>query len=283
MNIGAHISSAGSFPRAAQNARKLDLDCVQFFTRNPRGGRQRSLGEQEVSEWHRSSARAQLEPVVMHTPYTVNLASERSDVVEFSRRIIVEDLRRCAILQSPYLVLHPGNCGSADEVHGLDLIIEGLDEVCERAEESINEGARPVLELMSGQGNELGSTLRQMKIILNNVKHPDFILFCVDTCHCFARGYPLDTAGGVERFVKSFDKVLGLERLAVLHLNDSQHPKSSRRDRHAKLGEGRLGQTGIRAIINNPHLKDLPLIMEVPVKEEEEYKEQAKLVRDWVD
>lgn len=281
VRIGAHISSAGSFPRAADNAASLGLNCVQFFTRNPRGGRQRRLCHEEVQQFRSRLETLGLDPVVMHAPYSVNLASEKAQVVEFSRRVVAEDLQRCCVLASPYLVLHPGNRGGQTLKEGLSLVIEGLEYAVSRAQGAASSGTRLLLEFMSGRGNEVGSTLEEMAEILDGVECPDSIGFCLDTCHCFARGYPVDEVKGLDMFLRSFDDILGLDRLAVVHLNDSLESRGSRRDRHAPLGEGQLGARGMGRIVSHELLRDLPFIMEVPVEEEGEYTAQADMVRRW--
>lgn len=281
MNIGAHISSAGDFARAAVNAGKLDLQCVQFFSRNPRGGNQRSVNEDEISRWLTASAEAGLDPVILHSPYTVNLASNRSRVVEFSRQMIVEDLKLCRRLGADCYVLHPGSATGGDPQQGLQQVIVGLNDVLMKAADHLDSGVTVVLELMSGAGNELGSTLHEMKILLEGISRPDAVGFCMDTCHCWVRGYDLVTQKGLDTFVSAFDRVLDLQRLRVIHLNDSQHPIASRKDRHARLGEGQLGPEGIAGVINHPRLRELPFIMEVPVDDEAEYEKQARLARSW--
>ncbi len=281
VRIGAHISSAGSFPRAAENAVSLDLDCVQFFTRNPRGGRQRRLSDDEVVQFRRRLGDMDLDPVVMHAPYSVNLASTKEQVVEFSRRVVAEDLQRCHLLGAPYLVLHPGNRGSQSLTEGLALITEGLQWALSRACRAVDSGTRLLLEFMSGRGNEVGSTLEEMAAILEGIECPDSIGFCLDTCHCLARGYPVDDGKGLDMFLGSFDDILGLDRLLVVHLNDSFERRGSRRDRHAPLGEGAFGTEGMRRLVGHEQLRHLPLIMEVPVDDEDGYTEQADLVRKW--
>ncbi len=281
MNIGAHISSAGNFARAAENASKLDLSCVQFFSRNPRGGKQRSISDEEISAWHKAVAKAELDPVVLHSPYTVNLASDRPRVVEFSRQIIVEDLRLCRRLGASDYVIHPGSATGGDRQKGMVQITEGINEAIAQSPSDSDCGVRIVFELMSGAGNELGSRLHEMKTLLSGICSPEVLGFCLDTCHCWVRGYQLASRKGLESFLTAFDRVLGLHRLTVVHLNDSHYPFASRRDRHARLGEGELGRKGISNVINHSRLRHLPFILEVPVDEERQYQKQADLARSW--
>lgn len=281
VRIGAHISSAGDFSRAAGNAAALGLNCVQYFTRNPRGGRQRKVGEGEIRRWRRRRDEVDLDPVVMHAPYSANLASRREDVVQFSRDVITGDLERCRVLDAPYLVVHPGNPGDRGLERGIELVAEGLNDALYRAPRALEAGVMVLLELMSGTGNEVGSTLEEMAAILALTRYPRSVGICLDTCHGFVRGYALDEETGLDQFLEGFDRILGLDRLRVIHLNDSVHERGSRRDRHAQLGRGRIGDQGLRRIVNCRRLAHLPFIMEVPVEREDEYAEQANRVRSW--
>jgi len=279
IRVGAHISTAGGFPRAATRTAELGLDCVQHFTRNPRGGAQRTLDEREVTAHRRRMEELQIGPLVMHTPYTVNLASHRAETVEFSRRVVAEDLQRCHLLGAPYLVIHPGACGKSRVEDGISRIVAGLDRAVDDAKDTVGAGVRVLLEFMSGQGSEIGSTIEEMAEILGRIECRDAVGFCLDTCHCFARGYEVHTEDGLEKFLRRFDQKLSLSRLKVVHVNDSEFGLGTRRDRHAPLGRGELGSAGLRNIVSNPVLRRLPLILEVPVEDQEDYADEAELLR----
>ncbi|MFO7941472.1 MAG: deoxyribonuclease IV [Bacillota bacterium] len=283
MLIGAHISSAGSFPDAARRASDLRLDCVQHFTRNPRGGRQRDVGRREADRYASARAELGIDPVVMHIPYTVNLASKNRHTVEFGRRVVAEDLIRCELLGAAYLVLHPGSHGGAGEDRALNLIPEGLEESRDVARGAGGGKVTLLLEMMAGAGTEFGSTPEELASILEEIGWPEDVGICLDTCHSFARGYRLHEEAGLENYVREVDRILGLERVHVLHLNDSRMACGSRRDRHARLGRGEIGEEGLRRIINHPALRDLPMILEVPVDEETDYRDEADLARSWVE
>ncbi len=283
VRVGAHISTAGGFPRAATRAAELGLDCMQHFTRNPRGTKQRRLGEREVSS-HRERMREEgLGPVVMHTPYTVNLASPRERTAELSRRVVAEDLQRCRVLGSPYLVMHPGSPGDVGREVGLRRLVTGLDRALEEAEDALAAGVTLLLEFMAGQGSELGSTIDDMQEIIRLSRWADALGFCLDTCHSFARGYRIHEAEGLQDFLTQFDDALSLQRLQVVHVNDCMAECGSHRDRHAPLGAGEIGREGLRVILAHPAIRRLPLILEVPVQEEEEYCGEADLLRELAD
>ncbi len=278
VRIGAHLSSSGDFVAAAKNAAALSLNCVQHFTRNPRGGRQRELRDEEPHRHRAAREEMDLDPVVMHTPYTVNLASTKPRVVQFARRCVAEDLSLCVALAAPYLVLHPGSHGGQGPERAAKRIIEGLHEVMEAIEPS-RRGSMLLLEMMAGQGNEYGSTPKELATILDGLGWHPGVGLCIDTCHSFARGYPLHTADGLDAYLESIEDTIGVDRIHVVHLNDSKQPLNSRRDRHALVGEGEIGLEGIERIVNHPTLRALPFILEVPVDHPSEYGEQARLVR----
>ena len=241
----------------------------------------RRLKEREIDRWREKRDEIDLDPVVLHAPYSVNMASEREDIVRFSRDVIAGDLDRCLLLDAPYLVMHPGTCGNQGTERGIELVAEGLDWALTRASEARDGGVMVLLELMSGRGNEVGSTLEEMAAIIAQAKYPDSVGICMDTCHCFVRGYAVDEASGLDCFLDGFDLALGLDRLRVIHLNDSVHERGSRKDRHAQLGRGKIGEAGLKGIVNCERLAHLPFIMEVPVKTDDEYAEQADQVRSW--
>ncbi len=280
MLVGAHLSSAGNFVRAAENAVALGLDCVQHFTRNPRGGRQRRVAEPEATRYREVRSAHGPGVVVMHAPYTVNLASTESRVREFARSTLVEDMERCRFLDVPYLVVHPGSHGGRGMDRAAELVVEGLSEVLSAAEGN-REYPMLLLEMMSGAGNEFGSTPGELATVFDAMGWPDRLGLCIDTCHSFARGYPLDRPRGLDSYLGEIDDLLGLVRLKVVHLNDSALPSGSLRDRHARMGRGKIGERGLRGIINHPILRDLPFILEVPVDSEEDYADEAALVRSW--
>ncbi len=281
MLIGAHISSAGSFPKAAGKAARLGMNCAQHFTRNPRGGRQRSVDAREVEAFIRAREELGIRVVVMHTPYTVNLASSRPEVVAFARRAIREDVQRCHLLEIPYLVLHPGSHVGDGIPRGTERIVEGLRGIIDEARPALEGGVRILLEMMAGSGSEIGSTPGELATILEGIDGSPYVGLCLDTCHSFARGYALGDEKGLESYLGEIQEVLGLDRVCVVHLNDSKGLRGGRRDRHARMGRGNIGRQGLTRIVNHPALRHLPFVLEVPVDEEEEYGEEVALVKSW--
>ncbi len=277
MKIGAHLSTRGSFPRVARRAHELGLNCLQSFSRNPRGGRQRLLKPDEIVSWNAARRAHNIEMVCLHGPYTLNLASNREEVRDYSIETLAGDLRRSAQLDVPYLIIHPGaHTGAGLEV-GVERIAYGLNRAMKDARPALKAGVRLLLELMSGAGSEIGSTPRELAMIRDRLDDADSVGICVDTCHSFVRGYPLHTSTGLAEYIQELDCALGLESVKIIHLNDARAPFNSRKDGHEKLGDGHLGEEALTRIINHPALREHPFILEVPVEDECEYKVQA----DW--
>jgi len=278
MRIGAHISSRGDFAAALDTARDLGCNCAQFFTRNPRGGSQRTVSDEEAAAHKQKRRDTGFGPVVMHVPYVVNLASDKEQLRSFASRVIAEDLERCRLLGAEYLVLHPGKHVQQGRAHGVRLIAEGLGRAMASARDSLEAGVMVLLELMSGAGTEIGE-LEDLASVVDSLDYSDSVGVCLDTCHVFADGWDVRTTDGLDRLLTRIDQVLGLERLRVVHLNDSIHHLGSHKDRHALLGEGEIGREGISAILRSPRLRDAPFILEVPVEKQEDYAGQIDLAR----
>ncbi|MDD2212333.1 MAG: deoxyribonuclease IV [Clostridia bacterium] len=257
MWIGAHVSIAKGFFEAVQTVVEMKGNTLQFFTRNPRGGKARALVPEEIRAAHDLMKIKNFGLVVAHAPYTYNLASAKKGVREFSRLTIQEDLLRIKAMGVPYLVLHVGSHGGQGEEKGLALVIEGLREILA----DLPDETMLLLEGMSGQGTELGYTFEQLAAVILACDNNPGLGVCLDSCHLTGAGY--DLADWV-RIKGEFDKIVGWDKLKAFHLNDSLFPLGSRRDRHAKLGEGYLGLATIKKIICDQDLQKIPLILETP-------------------
>lgn len=281
MQIGPHLSIAQGFPNAARTALRLEATTFQYFSRNPRGGNQRQLTEQEVTEWLAIKREQQLGPVVQHIPYTVNLAAPVDATWEFAVRVVAEDSLRAAEVGASFMVVHPGShTQKSDEERGMRRIVEGigrvravLDELHARGRDTTrsfrdDEPDAPwlCLETMSGQGTEIGHRPQQLAAMMDALDWPSWLGVCLDTCHVFAAGYDLRTADGLERLLEDLNETVGLERVKVLHVNDSKMPLGSRSDRHACIGEGEIGLEALLRVIEHPALQGRPVILETPVE-----------------
>jgi len=272
--VGAHLSIAQGLPKAVEMALKLGANTFQYFTRNPRGGAARSIEEEEIKEWKRARQEADIYPVVGHFPYAVNLGAAPGSKAEFARMVLREDTLRVAAIGGEYLVVHPGHHDGEVE-RAIERIVAAIKEAYLTLQ-----GPVPMLllETLAGQGREVGS-LEEIRNILDGLGWPPRVGVCLDSAHLFEAGWDLRTREGCDRLVERLGELIGLDRIKIMHLNDSKTPLGSRKDRHANIGKGELGLEGIKTIVNHPFLGKLPLILETPVKEYEEYGPEIHLVR----
>lgn len=281
--IGAHISQGGSFPGSAMTMVDLGGNCLQVFSRNPRGGRARKISPEEAELFATKRQQLDVAPAILHLPYTVNLASSREEAREFGQRVVAEDLVRGAYLGVEYLVMHPGSHGGQGLEAGMELIAQGLTRARRWAEREDPKAHLPkiVFENMAGSGSEVGGELEHLAHILELAGDPSWLCFCLDTAHAHGAGYRLFEAGDRERLMADWDQLVGWDRLVMVHLNDSRVHPGSRRDRHQLLGEGEIGQEGLAPILNHEFLKKLPFIIESPVSRQEDYAKEITLARSW--
>ena len=270
--IGPHISIAKGFSKAAQSAVDMGANTFQFFSRNPRGGNAKAFDERDIMKFQEIRKDNKFGPLLAHAPYTMNLAGVKEEVYEFGRKVIKEDIQRMDLLGIEFLCFHPGShVGSGVEV-GIDKIASALNEAI-----TGNENITVLLETMSGKGSEIGFTFEQIREIIDKVEHDEKIGVCLDTCHIFSAGY--DIVNDLDSVIDKFDKIIGLERLKAVHLNDSMMPFKSKKDRHACIGEGEIGLDAIIRFITHPTLKHLPFYLETPL-EEEGHKREILMIKD---
>ena len=272
--IGPHISIAKGFSKAAQSAVDMGANTFQFFSRNPRGGNAKAFDERDIMKFQEIRKDNKFGPLLAHAPYTMNLAGVKEEVYEFGRKVIKEDIQRMDSLGIEFLCFHPGShVGSGVEV-GIDKIASALNEAI-----TGNENITVLLETMSGKGSEIGFTFEQIREIIDKVEHDEKIGVCLDTCHIFSAGY--DIVNDLDSVIDKFDKIIGLERLKAVHLNDSMMPFKSKKDRHACIGEGEIGLDAIIRFITHPKLKHLPFYLETPL-EDEGHKREILMIKDIV-
>jgi len=260
MKIGAHVSAAGGVQNAPKNAADLGLECFQFFSRPPQGGPAPELTDDIVQEFKESCDRYGLPDRYIHTPYVLNLAHKDKVIRHRTAGIIRTDLDRATTLDCRAIMTHLGSAsGIGDEKMGLKLAVEGIKEILEGYDGS----ARLLMEISAGAGMAIGDTFDEMAAILDGVDG-DRVGICFDTAHAFASGYDLRTVEAVADTMKKFDSIIGLERLALSHANDSVVEIGSRKDRHAHIGEGLIGIEGFRAIMSYPRFREIDFILETP-------------------
>jgi len=258
--FGSHLSIAGGMHLALLEAERLEFDTVQVFTKNQQQWKCKPLLPETIAEWKAHVSRLDFGQTVSHDSYLINLASPDEKAWRASIALFVEELSRCVILGIPYLVTHPGAHLESGEDKGLARIAAALDEV---HEEIPGGGVLTCLEITAGQGTSLGYKLEHLATIIEKVKHPERLAVCLDTAHLFAAGY--DFRGRrYAKFRRELENTVGIERIKVLHLNDSKKDLGSRVDRHEHIGLGTIGLEGFRPFVRDKAFKNIPKILETP-------------------
>ena len=273
--IGTHMSIAGGIAKTAENVVKMNANTMQIFSRNPRGSSYKTYAQEEVEKFQQIRKSHAFGPVLAHAPYTMNLASATEKTYEFACTVIREDIRRMDELKIENLVFHPGSHTRIGEEYEIANIILGFHQAV-----AGTENIKVLLETMSGKGTEIGYRFEQLKQIRDGVQHPERIGICLDTCHVFAAGY--DIVHDLDGVLDEFDRILGLELLRTIHLNDSLMPFGSRKDRHAVIGEGEIGLEALLNVLRHPKLKDLPFYLETPL-DDAGHKEEIARLKEYLD
>ncbi len=257
--FGAHLSISGGLHNALIEAKELDMDCVQIFTKNVRSWYVDSLSDEQIDLWREHRKNTGIDVVVAHDSYLINLASPEDSLIKKSIKMFITEIERCEQLNIPYLVMHPGaHVGSGEEA-GLKRIAESINEIHEALP-----GYKTVtcLEICAGQGTTLGYRFEHLRTIMDMVREPNRLAACFDTAHAFAAGYDLSSEKSTQNVLAEFDDVIGLEQLKVIHLNDSKVECGSRVDRHEHIGRGYIGLDAFRAIVNHERFRNVPKIIE---------------------
>ncbi len=259
--FGAHMSIAGGYFKAALTSREHQCDTVQLFTKNNNQWKGKPITDEDVRRFRAALADAKLQLPIAHDSYLINLGSPDPTLYEKSVEAFADEVQRAETLGLAYLVMHPGTPTDGNEDEGLTRIARGLDIVQQRCA-----GFRVMVlvEATAGQGRTLGHRFEHLRAILERVREPERLGVCVDTCHIFAAGYPLGTPDEYQTTFGEFDRIVGLEKLKVFHLNDSKKPLGSRVDRHEHLGQGYLGLEPFRMLVNDPRFAGLPMVLETP-------------------
>lgn len=270
LTIGAHMSIAKGWDKAAESVVKMNANTMQVFSRNPRGSNYKDPSEKERSKFQKIRDEASFGPLLAHAPYTMNLASGKQEVHEFACQVIREDIARMDELGMEFIVFHPGSHTGIGTKEGIANIVNGLNQAI-----TGDEKIYVLLETMSGKGTEIGWRFEELREIIDCVEHSERMGVCLDTCHVFAAGY--DIVNDLESVLAEFDKVIGLERLKAIHLNDSLMPYGSRKDRHAALGEGEIGWNSLIKVLQHPKLCHLPFYLETPFDDDGHADEIARI------
>jgi len=276
IRLGMHVSISGTIDQAADRAREIGCDTFQMFTRNPRGWKYKKLDRGEVGEFKRKVGSYNLAPVVAHMPYLPNLSSPKKLIYNKSVKSLSGELDRCGTLGIPYIVTHLGShLGEGSDI-GLEKIVAAIN----RALSENPNDVMLLLENTAGTKNSMGSSFEDIKRIFDRVEDRERVGACFDTAHAYAAGYDLHSPRGVDDTLGKFNSVLGFSILKVVHLNDSQVGLGSGRDRHEHIGLGYIGEQGFRAFFKHEAVRNLPFIMETPIDERGDEKENMRKVRE---
>ena len=270
--IGCHLSSSKGFLAMGKQAYDIGANTFQFFTRNPRGGAAKPVDPDDISAFLEFSKEHNFGKIVAHAPYTLNACAADENIRRFARETFADDLKRMDMLPGNYYNFHPGSHVKQGVEKGIELIVDTLDSV-------LREDLKTtvLLETMAGKGSEIGRTFEEIREIIDRVKMPEKLGVCLDTCHVFDGGY--DIVNSLDGVVEQFDKVIGLDRLKAVHLNDSMNVLGSHKDRHQKLGEGNIGADALMAVVNHPAFDSLPFNLETP-NDIEGYRAEIAFVKE---
>ena len=253
---GCHLSSSAGYSAMLETARKLGANTCAYFTRNPRGSKAKDMDPEDVLKANELLKENHFGPLVAHGAYTMNLCTANPEARAFASEVLCDDLHRMASIPGNFYNFHPGS-------HVGQGVETGISQICDALKKAMKPDypVTVLLETMAGKGSEIGSRFEELKAIIDGVGK-DNLGVCLDTCHVHDGGY--DIVNDLDGVLSEFDRIIGLNRLKALHVNDSKNPLASHKDRHACLGEGSLGLETFRRIVNHPYLKKLPMILETP-------------------
>lgn len=271
LRIGCHLSSSKGFLHMGKTAVQIGANTFQFFTRNPRGGSVKPLDLKDIEEYNEFAVDNDIKNILAHAPYTLNACAADAGLREFAVNTMKDDLQRLKYIPGAMYNFHPGSHVKQGVDVGVTYIADALNEVLDGEQTTI-----VLLETMAGKGSEVGRTFEELRRIIDKVELGDKLGVCLDTCHVFDGGY--DIVNNLNGVLKEFDEVLGLDRLKAIHINDSKNILGSHKDRHEKIGEGKIGIEAFKQIVNNGHLKKLPFYLETP-NELEGYRTEIELLR----
>lgn len=271
IKIGCHLSTSKGFENMGKETLKLDGNTFQFFTRNPRGSKAKVIDEKDVEKFLKLAKENNFTTILAHAPYTLNPCSADENTRKFGLEVMADDLVRMEYIPNSFYNFHPGSHVKQGVDVGIKYISDMLNTVL-RSEQTTT----VLLETMAGKGTEIGQTFEELQEILSRVKLSNKVGICFDTCHVYDAGY--DIVNDLDGVLEHFDKIIGLDKLYAIHLNDSMNPFESHKDRHQKIGEGSIGLKAITNIINHPKLRNLSFFLETP-NELEGYAKEISLLK----
>ena len=270
--IGCHLSSAKGYLHMAKDAVSIDANTFQFFTRNPRGGRAKAIDPKDIAAFAAYAPEHGIERILAHAPYTLNPASDKQQTRDFALMVLAEDLGRMEETPHQLYNMHPGSAvGQPCEV--------AIAKIADALNQSLlpHQTTTLLVETMAGTGSEIGGTFEELAAIIAQVELESHVGVCLDTCHVWDAGY--DIVVDLDGVLVEVDRVIGLDRLHAIHLNDSMNARGSHKDRHARIGEGEIGFKALAAVTNHPKLRDLPFYLETPNPDLAGYAEEIAALR----
>ena len=258
LNIGCHLSASKGFKNMGEESLKIKANTFQFFTRNPRGGKIKELNIEDINNLLEIMKKNQFAKILAHAPYTMNLCSDKEDIREFAKNMMKEDLERMEYIPGNMYNFHPGSHVNAGEQAGIAQIVKGLNTVLNQNDDDVF----IALETMAGKGSEIGRSFEELKAIYDGVDRKERLRVCFDTCHVNDAGY--DIVNHYDDVFAEFDRVIGLEQIAVFHVNDSLNPLGAHKDRHANIGKGTIGYDTLHRLVHDETFANVPKILETP-------------------
>ena len=271
LTIGCHLSASKGYLAMGKKAVKIGANTFQYFTRNPRGRAVKPLDLNDVEAYRIFAEEHGIEKILAHAPYTLNACAKDDSIRDFALRTMSDDLDRLAHLPESMYNFHPGSHVSQGAEKGIELIADLLNRVLTPEQPTM-----VLLETMSGKGSEVGRNFEELRAIIDRVECKEKMGVCLDTCHVYDGGY--DIVNSLDEVISEFDRIVGLERLCAVHINDSKNPFASHKDRHEKIGLGSIGAEAFARIINHPALRKLPFYLETP-NELDGYQQEISLLR----
>ncbi len=269
--IGCHLSASKGYAHMAKEALSIGANTFQFFTRNPRGGSVKALDSADISKYLEIAKENNIEVILAHSPYTLNGCSADEKIRNFALSVMQDDISRLEHTPGSLYNFHPGSHVGQGADKGIELI-------CHMLNQSLfpEMTTTVLLETMSGKGSEVGRDFHELRRIIDGTEYNEKLGVCLDTCHVYDAGY--DIVGNLDGVLEEFDKIIGLDRLKAIHINDSKNPFESHKDRHEKIGDGYIGTEAFARIINHPSLKNLPFYLETP-NELDGYAKEIQLLK----
>lgn len=273
--LGCHLTSSKGYENMAKEAVSINADTLQFFTRNPRGGRAKAIDPEDVKRYIRIAEEHNFGKVIAHAPYTLNPCSKEKKTREFAHMVMTDDLSRMEYIPGNYYNFHPGSHVGQGTLAGIQMISDMLNDILKP-----DQTTTVLLETMAGKGSEIGGSFEELKAIIDKVRLKDKIGVCMDTCHVHDAGY--DIAGNLNGVLSRFDDIIGLQYLKALHINDSKNPVGAHKDRHDVIGAGHIGKEAFKKILTCPRLQGLPFVLETPQENLAGYGKEIKMLREMI-